>query len=50
MRKDERRVSRVAICNLFWEIWKERNKVVFEDDVFSVSRLKNSFVHSVFLG
>ena len=45
MRKDKRRISSTALCSLFWAIWKERNKVVFEDDVFSLSRLKNCFVH-----
>ena len=28
-------------------IWKERDKVVFEDDDFSLSRLKGSFVCSM---
>ena len=50
MRKDERRISRAALCCLFWAIWKERNKVVFEDDVFSLSRLKFFCSFLVFLG
>ena len=41
VRKDERRISSAALCSLFWAIWKERNEVVFEDDVLSLSRLKS---------
>ena len=27
-----------------WAIWKERNRVVFDNDNFSLDRLKNSFI------
>ena len=30
--------------SLIWAIWKERNRVIFEDVVFSLFRLKTSFV------
>ena len=26
-------------------IWKARNKIVFEDDVLSIQRLKSSFIY-----
>ena len=29
-----------------WAIWKERNRVVFDDEVFSKSRLKSCFLFS----
>ena len=35
----------VPLC-LFWAIWKERNRVVFDDEVFSKSRLKSCFLFS----
>ena len=30
--------------SLFWAIWKETNRVVFDNDYFSLDRLKNSFI------
>ena len=35
-----------SLC-LIWEIWKERNRVVFIDLPFSYSRLKISFVSAL---
>ena len=29
---------------LFWAIWKERNRIDFENEEFSIHRMKNSFV------
>ena len=29
-----------------WAVWKERNRIAFDDEEFSVHRLKNSFVCS----
>ena len=40
LRKDDRKISRATLCCLFWAIWKERNKAIFEDEEFSLSRLK----------
>ena len=47
LRKDDCKISRAILCCLFWAIWKERNKVVFEDEQFSLSRLKFFFVYSL---
>ena len=41
--KKARKVWNATPLCLIWEIWKERNRVVFEDMPFSYSRLKNSF-------
>ena len=38
------KVWRAAPLCLFWTVWKERNRVVFENDDFSIQRLKFSFV------
>ena len=45
--KKHKRVWRVASLYIFWTIWKTRNRLVFKDDVFSVQRLKYSFVLSI---
>ena len=34
------------MCNL-WTVWKERNSVVFDDAVFSIQRMKNSFIYNL---
>ena len=45
--KKTKKVWKTAPLCLIWEIWKERNRVVFEDLPFSYSRLKNSFVNTL---
>ena len=45
--KKTKKVWNVAPLCLIWEIWIERNRVVFEDLPFCYSRLKNSFVSAV---
>ena len=47
LRKDDRKILRATLCCLFWAIWKERNKVVFKDEQFSLSKLKFFFVYSL---
>ena len=42
--KKHRKVSRVVPLCLFWTVWKERNKIVFNNEALSTQRLKNSFV------
>ena len=51
LRKDDHKISRATFCCLFWAIWKEINKVVFEDEQFSLSKLKKKIcIFLVFLG
>ena len=45
--KKTKKVWKVAPLCLIWEIWKERNRVVFKDMPFSYSGLKNSYVSAL---
>ena len=38
---------KVALPCILWAIWKERNRVVFDNDSFSPTRLKHSFITSL---
>ena len=49
MKKKDRKLWWAAPLGLCWAIWKERNKIVFEDVPFSHSRLKHSIISSLFL-
>ena len=42
--KKHSKVWRAAPLCLFWMVWKERNRIVFENEVLSLQRLKNSFI------
>ena len=42
--KKRRKVWRAAPLCLFWMVWKERNRITFDNDDFSIQRLKYSFV------
>ena len=42
-RKRKRVWMTTSLC-LFWTLWKERNKVAFEDEAPSVHRLKSTFL------
>ena len=46
VRKSERKAWRAAPFCLFRAIRKERNRVVFENEEFSLNRLKSVFVYS----
>ena len=46
MRKKDAKLWRALPLCLFWAIWKERNRVVFDDEAFSKSRLKSCFLFS----
>ena len=39
-----RKVWKAALLCLFWAVWMERNRIAFDNEDFSVHRLKNSFV------
>ena len=41
IRKKARKPWKAALPSLLWAIWKERNKVVFDNDSFSPIRLKH---------
>ena len=41
--KKRRKVWRAALCH-FWMVWKERNRIAFENEEFLIQRLKYSFV------
>ena len=45
-RKKEYRLWRAAPLCLMWAIWKEGNRIIFEDDCFSLDRLKSLFLRS----
>ena len=45
-KKDSKPWKATPLC-LLWAIWKERNNVIFEDDFFSLSRLKSFFLRSL---
>ena len=47
IRKKARKPWKVALSSLFWAIWKEINRVVFYNDIFSPNRLKQSFIMSL---
>ena len=34
-----------SLCR-FWAVWKERNRIAFDNEELSLHRMKNSFVHS----
>ena len=46
IRKSQRKAWSAATFCLFWAIWKERNRVVFENEEFSLNRLRSAFVYS----
>ena len=39
---------RAAPLCLFWTVWKERNRIVFDNEALLIQRLKNSFVCNLF--
>ena len=44
IRKKAKKLWMATTHSLIWAIWKERNRVVFEDVAFSPNRMKLSFV------
>ena len=48
VRKKATSIWRDAPLLLFWAIWKERNRIIFEDATFSPLRLKLSVIRLLF--
>ena len=46
-KKESKKNLEGSPSSLLWAIWKERNRVVFENESFSISRLKQSFITSL---
>ena len=44
MGKKRRKVWMAAPSCIFWVVWKERNRIAFDNEELSTNRLKNSFV------
>ena len=44
MGKKRRKVWKAAPSCIFWVVWKERNRIAFDNEELSMNRLKNSFV------
>ena len=47
--KKRKEVWRANPLCLFWTVWEARNKIVFEEEVLSIQRLKSSFVYFLWL-
>ena len=43
--KKHKKVWSASPLCLFWVVWKARNKITFDDKVFSIQRLKSTFVY-----
>ena len=47
LRKKESKLWKAVPLCMLWTIWKERNRIVFEDECFSRTRLKSCFLRSI---
>ncbi|RVW89101.1 putative ribonuclease H protein [Vitis vinifera] len=47
--KKHRKVWNAAPLCIFWAVWKERNRIAFDNEELSIHRLKNSFVCNLWL-
>ena len=43
--KKHKMVWSLAPLHIFWAVWKAKNKMTFNDDMFSIWRLKSFFVY-----
>ena len=44
--KKRQNVWKTTPLCIFWMVWKEINRIAFENEEFSIQRMKNSFVYS----
>ena len=44
-----RKVWKATPLCIFWAVWKERNRIAFDNEELSIHRLKNSFVCNLWL-
>ena len=47
--KKRRMVWKAAPLCIFWAVWKKRNRIAFDNEEFSIHRLKNSFICNLWL-
>ena len=47
MGKKQVKVCKAAPLCLFWMVWRERNRVAFENEDLSIQRMKFSFVSNL---
>ena len=46
-KKESKKNLKGGSSGLLWAIWKEKNRLVFENESFSIIRLKQSFITSL---
>ena len=44
--KKHKKTWMVTLLIIFWTIWRERNSIVFNNNVFSAQRMKSSFLYN----
>ena len=47
IRKEAKKLWKVALSSLLWAVWKERNSVTFDNLNFSSDRINHSFISSI---
>ena len=47
IRKEAKKLCKAALSSLLWAIWKERNRVTFDNLNFSQDRIKQPFISSM---
>ena len=47
IRKEAKKLWKAALSSLLWAVWKERNRVTFDNLNFSSHRIKHSFISSI---
>ena len=47
IRKEAKKLWKAVLSSLRWAVWKERNRVTFDNLNFSLDRIKYSFISSI---